>query len=93
LSQDVRWARKLDPLSIDPLVAQALLTPNQADALSALRTAIHREPDSALLWFLLGKEQLARDDRPGAIAALRRAHRLAPFDHIIHDELARATSG
>ena len=40
----LRWARRLDPVSTAPLIAQAQLAPSSTDQLRLLREAADREP-------------------------------------------------
>jgi hypothetical protein len=87
---DIDRARSLDPISVDPLIARALLTRDDGEAVAALGSAADLEPRSAQVWYLLGKAELRMHRRVQAVAALRRAHALAPFDFYIRTELDRA---
>jgi cytochrome c-type biogenesis protein CcmH/NrfG len=86
----VRWAKRLDPVSVDPYVAEAEVTASPEKHIAALRDAVAKEPRVAALHYLLGRAYLAagRDDE--ARSALREAHRLNPRDDLIMEALRRA---
>ncbi len=87
---DLRWARRLDPLSIDPLLAEAELAPTPAAALPPLRRAADREPRSAGLRYQLGVAYLDAGRPRLAVVELRAARRLSPRDPTIAAALERA---
>ena len=51
---DLRWARRLDPLSIQPYVAEWQLAPTHELRIGALTRAVEREPESFALRYFLG---------------------------------------
>ncbi len=87
---ELRWARRLDPLSTDPLVARAQLASSPARAVAALDQAVRKEPRSAALRYLLGVALLDAGRRRDARLQLQRAHELAPRDELIAGVLQRA---
>ncbi|MFN2471270.1 MAG: O-antigen ligase family protein [Gaiellaceae bacterium] len=87
---DLRWARRFDPLSTDPLVAEAELAPRPAAAVAPLERAARREPRSAFVRLLLGRAYLAAGRRPEALQELAAAHRLSPRDEHIANTLRAA---
>jgi len=87
---DLAWARRLDPLSTDPLVTEAQLAKTPAAAIPPLREAVTREPDAAALRYLLGDAQLHAGRKAAARVQLEEAHRLAPRDPLIAAALRRA---
>jgi tetratricopeptide (TPR) repeat protein len=89
---ELRWARRLDPLSIDPLVAEAALASSPEEALGPLRRAIEREPHSVAPRYLLGLAYLDAGRREDARRQLREALRLAPRSDPVRQALRRARS-
>ena len=87
---DLTWARRLDPLSTDPLVTEAQLAKTPAPAIPPLRDAVGKEPDAAALRYLLGDAELRAGEKAAAKRELREAHRLAPRDPVIAAALRRA---
>jgi hypothetical protein len=85
---DFRWARRLDPLSVDPLVAEATVAPTPAAALSPLRRAVAKEPRVASLHYRLGLAYLAVGRKAEARRELIMARRLDPRDDIIRRALS-----
>jgi O-antigen ligase len=85
-ADDLRWARRLDPLAVEPYLAQAALAARPAQAVPPLRRAVTKEPRVAELHYLLGRALLDAGRRAEARAELREALRLYP-----NDELARST--
>jgi hypothetical protein len=88
--RDLRWARRLDPLAVEPLLAQAAVAPTKAEAIAALRRAVRLEPRAVSNWYLLGCEELRAGQLRAARRALRIAHRLDPRDPLILRVLERA---
>ena len=80
---DLSRARRLDPLSVDPLLAQAALASTPAAALPPLEEAVRMEPRSPDLLFALGRGQLLAGHKAAGRATLRRALRLDPGDPAI----------
>jgi hypothetical protein len=89
---ELRWARRLDPLSIDPFVAEAELAPSPARAVAPLRRAVDREPRSVAPRYLLGVAYLEAGRREEARRQLREALRLAPRSSRVRQALRRARS-
>jgi hypothetical protein len=87
---DLRWARRLDPLSIEPLVAQYELSRSPRQKIDAARRAIDREPDWVLPHYLLGLAYLADHRKGPARRELALAHRLDPREQLIVRALRRA---
>jgi O-antigen ligase len=71
-------ARRLDPLSIDPWLAQATLARTPSARVDALRHGLEREPRSTALHLLLGRALLDVGRRDEAISVLEEAQRLDP---------------
>lgn len=85
----LRWAERLDPLAVDPLVMRArLASPEAAPAL--FEEAVAREPRSAPLHYLAGRAYLRVDRTEEALAHLVTANRLAPNDRPILQALRAA---
>ena len=80
----LRLARRLDPLSISPYLAQSALAESPAEAIPPLRRALEREPRSAPLHLLLSNQYRAAGRTADARAELLIARRLDP-----HSEWAR----
>src|SRR5207237_4742765 len=57
-ASDLRWARRLDPLSTDPYVTEAELAATPRAAVAPLRRAVAKEPRSYALHYLLGTAYL-----------------------------------
>ena len=89
-ARDIRWAERLDPLSIDPLLLRAALAPTASARIPPLERAVEKEPRSAGLQYVLGLAYLEAGRRDDARRALAIAHRLDPRDELIAADLARA---
>jgi O-antigen ligase len=89
-SGDLRWARRLDPLSVDPLLAEAALAKPPAN-LPPLRRAVERQPRDAEVHYLLGLAYLDLGRNAEARRALEAAARLSPRDPAIQNALRRAS--
>ena len=87
---DLAWARRLDPLSTEPLLAEAELAARPADAIPPLRKAADREPHSAAVRYQLGValQRAGRDAE--ARTELEAAKRLSPRDPVIAEALRQA---
>jgi hypothetical protein len=88
---DLRWARRLDPVSTDPLVVEGQLAQG-AKAIPPLEDAADREPRAAGTRYLLGLAYLDAGRRDDAVRELREARRLSPRDGQIASALKRAES-
>jgi hypothetical protein len=91
-ASDLRWAKRLDPLAVDPYLAAATLAPGSEEAVAALRKAVSKQPKVSSLRYRLGLAELAVGRRDPARAELREAHRLDPRSTIVSAALARASS-
>jgi Flp pilus assembly protein TadD len=87
---DLRWARRLDPLAVDPWLARATLARSDAVAVSAMEAAVRKEPRASGLRYLLGLAYLKAEDSRNARRSLELAHRLDPRDKDIALALQRA---
>jgi O-antigen ligase len=85
----LRWARRLDPLSLDPYLAETALVDSPAD-IPPLRRAVAKEPRSADMRFVLGLALLNAGRKEDARRELRIALALAPREQVIENALARA---
>ena len=88
-STDLRWARRLDPLSIGPLLAETTLADPPGD-LPPLRRAIEKQPRNSELHYLLGLRLLDAGRNGEARRELRIALGLAPRNDAIEEALERA---
>jgi hypothetical protein len=86
---DLRWARRLDPLSVDPYLAETAIVDSPAD-IPPLRRAVAKEPRSAELHFLLGLALLDAGRDADAREELRIALSFSPRDEAIRSALERA---
>jgi tetratricopeptide (TPR) repeat protein len=86
----LEWARRLDPLSVFPLTAEAALAPSPDESIPALERAAELEPRSVGVQYLLGRAYLDAGRTPQARERFRIAHRLYPTDEVIAQALRRA---
>jgi O-antigen ligase len=84
-------AERLDPLSVDPLLAQAALA-RSPDDIPPLRRAVSIQPADSEVHYLLGLAYLDAHRREAALHELDVARRLSPNDPGIQDALRRADS-
>ena len=84
---DLRWARRLDPLSVDPLVAESVLASSPRARIGPLERAVAIEPRSAALRHTLGVAYLRAGRERAARRTLRVARRLDPRDSFAAREL------
>jgi len=82
-------AERLDPLSVDPLLAQAALASSPHD-IAPLRRAVSIQPGDSEVHYLLGLAYLDAHRRVEALRELDIAKRLSPNDPGIQDALRRA---
>jgi hypothetical protein len=90
-TSSIKWAERLDPLAVDPLLAQAALARSPHD-IPPLERAVALQPGDSEVHYLLG---LAYLDAHRTVAARREldiARRLSPNDAGIRDALRRAGS-
>jgi O-antigen ligase len=86
---DLRWARRLDPLSLAPYLAETTIVDPPAD-IPPLRRAVAKEPRTAELRFLLGLALLDAGREADARRELLVARALSPRDDAIADALERS---
>jgi hypothetical protein len=89
-ARDLRWARRLDPVSTQPLIAQALTARSAAAELRYLREAARKEPRVIATQYYLGVAYLNLGRRAEARAQLERARRLDPRNPSVLRALALA---
>ena len=88
-ASDLRWARRLDPLSVDPLIARSALAAGAAK-LPPLEQAVSKRPRDSELYFLLGLAYLDAGRKADARRVLTTASLLYPRDEAIRIALRRA---
>ena len=88
-ASDLRWARRLDPLSVEPYLVQAKIAPTPAAALEPLRKAAAKEPRSVDARFELALGYLRAHRLTAARRELRLALRLEPGAPAIEQALRR----
>ena len=88
-TSDLRWARRLDPLSVDPLIARSALS-NGAARLQPLEQAVAKRPRDSELYYLLGLAYLDAGRQADAKRVLTAAVALSPRDDAIRVALRRA---
>jgi O-antigen ligase len=88
-ADDLRWARRLDPLAVAPLLAESLLAEPPGD-IPPLRRAVNKEPRNPELHYLLGLALIDADRNADARRELRVALSLSPRDEAIRGALDRA---
>lgn len=74
----LRWARRLDPISTAPLIAQAELAPTVRAQLGHLREAARREPRVLQTQYFLGSVLLNAGRKAEARRVFQRANSLDP---------------
>lgn len=88
-ASDLRWARRLDPLSVEPYLVQAEVAPTPAAALEPLLKAAAKEPRSVDVRYELGLGYLRAHRLRAARRELRVALRLEPGAPAIEQALSR----
>jgi hypothetical protein len=86
---DIRLAQRLDPLALQPLLAEAALAPTPDAALPPLRRAAEMEPRAAGIRYRLGMTLIAAGRTDEARRELEAAAQLAPRDALIRAALER----
>jgi tetratricopeptide (TPR) repeat protein len=86
---DLRWARRLDPLSVEPYVVAASLARTPAEAIPPLQKAARKEPRSVDARFQLGLAYLQANRRAAARRELQAALRLEPGEPSIERAIRR----
>ena len=87
--EELRWARRLDPLSVEPLVAESVLARSPAAAVRPLERAAEKEPRSSAVRYLLGTAYLRAGRRVAGRAELETARALNPRDPDVAAALRR----
>jgi tetratricopeptide (TPR) repeat protein len=90
---DLRWARRLDPVSVRPDFAATQVAATPAAAVAALERAARKEPESAAARYVLGVTLLELGRTAAARQELEAAKRLAPRDDLVSAALERARAG
>ncbi len=88
-ASDLRLAKRLDPLAVEPYVAEAAIAPTPKAAIAPLRQAVKKEPRAVGPWYELGIAELRIGHRAQARRALLSARELDPGDFLISKALAR----
>ena len=88
-ASDLRWARRLDPLSVNPLVSESALASPGRGRIQPLELAVAMEPRSAALRHALGLAYLEAGRIRAARKTLLVARRLDPGDELVVRALAR----
>lgn len=86
----LRWARTLDPFSVEPLLAEASLAASPRDAVPPLERAVKKRPRLVGPRYQLAQAYLAAGRKRAAEEQLTVAQRLFPGDERIAAELKRA---
>ena len=84
---DFNWARRLDPLSVDPYVAESARSPTPRAAAAVLARAVKKEPGVVELRFDLGLAYQRAHEFRRARAQLLEARRLDPREPRIQEAL------
>ncbi len=86
---DLVWARRLDPLALEPLLVEARVASTPAQAVAPLERAVAKEPRDVAARYLLGLAYLEAGRNEDARAELLEARRLYPRGVEIARALAR----
>jgi hypothetical protein len=86
---DLRWARRLDRLSVEPYLVAASLAPTPAEAIPPLQKAVRKEPRSVDTRFQLGLAYLRAKQFADARRELNAALRLEPGEESIERAIRR----
>ena len=87
-ASDLRWAHRLDPVSIDPWIGEAEIASTPAAALAPLLQAERRAPRSLAVHYLLGSVYYNAGRKGDAQRAFEAALRLHPHDGAVERALA-----
>ena len=87
------WAKRLDPLSVGPYVAEAASASSPRASVAPLEEAVRKEPRVVELRFDLAQAYIRARELERARAALLEAQRLDPREPRIVDELRRLSRG
>ena len=80
---DVSWARRLDPVSVDPWISASLLAPSAQAAVPPLEHAVSMEPRNYALHYLLGFAYLRADRAAAGHGELLKAYLLDSRDPLV----------
>jgi tetratricopeptide (TPR) repeat protein len=86
---DLRWARRLDPLSVEPYVVAASIARTPDEAIPPLQRAARKEPRSVDQRFQLGLAYLRANRRADARRELKAALLLEPGEPSIERAIRR----
>ncbi len=86
--ESLRWARALDPLSVEPYLAEAGVADGPEGQIPPLERAVEKEPRAVSQRYLLGKAYLAAGRKAEARVQLLAANALFPGDEDIQKALA-----
>jgi hypothetical protein len=78
-------ARRIDPFSLDPVIASANLARRDGDLRRTMRIVaegVERQPNNPQIWQTLGELQVAADDLRGATRSYHYASILDPFANL-----------
>jgi hypothetical protein len=84
---DVAWAKRLDPLAVNPYLVAAAREPTPDAALAPLQAAVRKQPRVVDLRFTLAKAYQRAGDTRAARRELRRAKALDPLEPRIEEAL------
>jgi hypothetical protein len=87
---DIRWAKRLDPLALEPYLTQAVWSPNLDAAIVELEKAVRHQPRSWAARYLLGINLLKAGRLTEGREQLFRAYQLNPRDRLVNDALKLA---
>jgi tetratricopeptide (TPR) repeat protein len=93
---DLQHAARLDPLTADPLVTEAVIARRLGDrglAQRSLLRALEREPDNWFARFELALLDATSGRRPAALRHLGRAQELNPRQPVIGETIRRVRRG
>ncbi len=85
---NLTWAHRLDPVSVEPLIAEAQLAPSARAAIPPLEAARARAPRSLAVRYLLGSVYWNAHRRTDALHEFEAALRLHPGDPAVERALA-----
>ncbi len=83
----IHWARRLDPLSVEPYVAEAARAPSPRSSATALEAAVRKEPRVVELRYDLGLAYVQAGKKKRARQELLEARRLDPREPRIAEAL------
>ena len=86
------WARRLDPLAVEPLLAEAALAPEPAESVRPLEEAVDLQPRAVGPRVELARVYLALGRRDDARRQLLAAKQLFPGDEEIAAALRRTSA-